>query len=68
MKKVGVEKVIVIGAPLSWASKSSVKAIEGGSTLEAPLEFHAAEGSKAAWAVVKNPKVAIGADWTIDFS
>jgi mannosyl-oligosaccharide alpha-1,3-glucosidase len=68
MKKVGVEKVIVIGAPLSWASKSSVKAIEGGSTLEAPLEFHAAEGSKAAWAVVKNPKVAIGVDWIIDFS
>jgi alpha 1,3-glucosidase len=68
MKDVGVEKVVVIGAPASWAKKSYVKAQAGGKEYDVPLEFHAAEGGKAAWAVVKNPKVAIGADWTIDFS
>jgi alpha 1,3-glucosidase len=64
MKKVGVEKVIVVGAPASWAGKTSVKVAEG----DAELEYHPAEGGKAAWAIVKNPKVAIGADWSIDFS
>jgi alpha 1,3-glucosidase len=68
MKKVGVEKIIVIGAPGSWAGKTTVKAVEGSSTVEVPLEYYLAEGGKAAWAIVKNPKVAIGADWQIDFS
>ncbi|KAI9744271.1 MAG: hypothetical protein M1818_002423 [Claussenomyces sp. TS43310] len=68
MKKVGVERVIIVGAPASWASKTHVNAIEGSSTLEVPLEFHEADGGHAAWACVKNPKVAIGADWKIDFS
>src|SRR6202034_596278 len=63
MKNVSIEKVIVVGAPTSWSSKTGVKVTEGSSSiLEAPLEFYAAEGSKAAWAVVKNPKVAIGSD------
>jgi len=68
MKNVSVEKVIVVGAPSSWSSKTSVKSIEGSNTFEVPLEFYAAEGGKAAWAVVKNPKLAIGSDWKIDFS
>jgi alpha 1,3-glucosidase len=68
MKKVSVEKVIVVGAPASWASKTMVKATEGGRTHGVTIEFHAAENGKAAWALVKNPKVTIGADWNIDFS
>jgi alpha 1,3-glucosidase len=68
MKNVGVEKVIVIGAPNSWSSKTSVKAIEGSSTVEAPLEFHTEEGSRAALAIVRKPKLWIGSDWKIDFS
>ncbi|TVY59550.1 Glucosidase 2 subunit alpha [Lachnellula suecica] len=63
MKNVGVERVVIVGAPKEWASKASVKV--GGA--EAGIEFHAEEGGKAAWAVVKNPKVAIGEDWKIEF-
>jgi alpha 1,3-glucosidase len=63
MKNVGVERVIVVGAPKEWAGKSSVKA--GGK--DASLEFHAEEGNKAAWAVVRSPKVAVGEDWKIEF-
>lgn len=68
MKKVAVEKVIVVGAPDAWANKATVKAAEGSSTRELPLEFHAAQGGMAAWALVKSPKVTIGSDWKIDFS
>lgn len=67
MKDVRVEKVIVVGAPTSWADKTTVKATEAGKVSEVPVEFHAAAGEKAAWAVVKNPKVSIGSDWTISF-
>ena len=63
MKNVGVERVLVVGAPKSWEGKSSVKA--GGK--DTALEFHGEEAGKAAWAVVKSPKVAIGEDWKIEF-
>lgn len=68
LKKVGVEKMIIIGAPASWSGKTAVKATEAGKTLEVPIEYHPAVAGKAAWASVNNPKVAIAADWTIDFS
>lgn len=63
MKAVGVEKVIVVGAPKSWEGKTSVKAGND----EARLEFHGEAGGKAAWAVVKSPKISIGEDWKIEF-
>ncbi|KAH6665765.1 putative glucosidase 2 subunit alpha [Halenospora varia] len=63
MKNVGVERIIIVGAPKSWDGKKTVKAGKG----EAQIEFHAEEENKAAWAVVKNPKVAIGEDWKIEF-
>jgi alpha 1,3-glucosidase len=63
MKTVGVEKVLIIGAPKEWAEKTSVKAGKE----EARLEYHAKEGKKAAWAVVKAPKVLIGEEWKIEF-
>jgi alpha 1,3-glucosidase len=63
MKEVGVEKIVIVGAPKEWASKSSVKVGSG----EAKLEYHAEQGNKGAWAVVKAPKVNIGEDWKIEF-
>lgn len=63
MKDVHVEKIIVVGAPAEWADKASAKV--GGS--EAKIEYHAAEGGKAAWALVKKPNVAIGEDWRVEF-
>jgi len=68
MKIVGVEKIVVVGAPASWSDKTHIKAQEGAKTHKVPIEYHAADGVKAAWAIVKNPKVSIGVDWTIDFS
>lgn len=61
MKDVTVERIIIVGAPESWAGKSTLK---GG----AEIESHAAEGGKAAWATVKKPGVKIAEDWHIDFS
>ncbi|PBP27806.1 glucosidase II alpha subunit [Diplocarpon rosae] len=63
LKSVGVERVIIVGAPAEWAEKTTVKAGQG----DAVLEYHGAEGRKAPWAVVKAPKLAIGEDWTIEF-
>lgn len=61
-----VEKIIVVGAPASWSSKSSVS-ISGAKTSEAALTFHAAAGKKAAWAVVKAPAVEMGRGWSVEF-
>jgi alpha 1,3-glucosidase len=68
MKSVGVERIIVVGAPQEWKGKETVKAVQNGKAVEVPLEFHAAEGGQAAWAVIKNPNVAIGTDWSVHFS
>lgn len=63
MKSVIIERVIIVGAPKEWAAKTSVKSGKD----EARFEYHAADGGKAAWAVVKAPKVKIGEDWKIEF-
>ena len=70
MAKVRVEKVVVIGAPSSWANKIEVLVMEDGAqeAKKVALGWHGAEGKKAAWAVVRDPGVAIGGDWKIDFS
>ena len=69
MKKVDVEKIIVVGAPKEWASKTHVKVGSGEvRNQQARIEYFAGRGNKAAWALVKAPKVIIGEDWTIDFS
>lgn len=63
VKTVGVEKIIIVGAPAEWKTKSVVKIGKE----EARVEYHDAASGKAAWAVVKAPKVKIGEDWTIEF-
>ncbi|KAI9707682.1 MAG: hypothetical protein M1836_000644 [Candelina mexicana] len=69
MGKVRVGKVIVVGAPSQWAGKKEVKVLEdGGKPGTAELTYHAAHDGKAAWAVVRDPKVAIGVGWRIEFA
>lgn len=70
MAKVRVERVIIVNAPKSWQEKSSVLVVEEGSKSgsRASLVCHAEADGKAAWAVVRDPGVAIGRDWRIDFS
>lgn len=69
---VTVERVIVVGAPTSWKGLNSVDVSEEGAKgherREVGFEYHGAAAGKAAWAVVKNPKVAIGEGWKVRFS
>jgi len=69
MANVRVEKVVVVGAPSEWKTKTEVQVVldgaRAGST--APLQFHASKGGKAAYAVVKNPNISIGKSWEIQF-
>ncbi|KAI5290699.1 hypothetical protein KEM54_000708 [Ascosphaera aggregata] len=66
---VNVEKVIVVGAPESWKQMNHVSVlVNGRDQSEAEVTFNAGQGKKAAFAVVKNPKVPVGASWTIDFA
>ncbi len=70
MAKVSVEKVIVVGAPATWAGKTEVLVIEDGAKegRKVALSYHEAGGSHAAWALVRNPSTNIGKGWKIDFS
>lgn len=70
MSNVLIERIVVINAPSSWAKKRSIpvrgSGIRTGTLTD--LSYNAPEDGKAAWAVVRNPRLAIGEDWTIDFS
>ncbi|KLJ12136.1 alpha 1,3-glucosidase [Blastomyces silverae] len=70
MAGVRVEKIIIVDAPDAWESKSTVLVLEEGSQTgsQASLQWHAKQGGKAAYAVVKDPGVSIGNLWKIDFS
>ncbi|MCJ1385410.1 hypothetical protein MMC17_008533 [Xylographa soralifera] len=70
MATVRIEKIVVVGAPVDWQSKTEVLAMEEGAKQgrTVPLNWYAGEPGKAAWAVVRDPGLAIGARWKIDFS
>lgn len=76
MELVRVEKIIVVGAPEAWKSLKEVGITEeesgsqsaAGAGRTAPLEFHDREDGRAAWAVVRDPAVRIGAGWKITFA
>jgi len=66
MKDVKVERVIIVNVPKELNGMQEVS-VSQGSTKNAGLEYHAAEGRKAAWVVVRRPDVSVGADWTISY-
>ena len=70
MNKVKIRKVIVVAAPKSWQEKTEVLVKQDGAKEAKKVEmvWNAAQGAKAAWAVVKNPDVGVGTSWSIDFS
>ncbi|CAI7575718.1 unnamed protein product [Penicillium discolor] len=69
MAGVTVERVVIVDPPAEWKSKNTVTVIEDGakSASTTSLEFYEQEGSKASYAVVKNPNVGIGKAWRIEF-
>ena len=69
MANVRIERIIVVNAPKMWQDRLSVSVLEGSNpTATASLSWHAEADGKAAWAVVRDPGIAIGEDWRIDFS
>ncbi|KAK0832817.1 glucosidase II [Friedmanniomyces endolithicus] len=73
MEKVRVEKVIVVNAPAAWNGREEVEVSEegagkSGAARKVVMEWFAGEGGKAAWAVVRDPGVAIGRGWRVAFA
>ncbi|KAI1746079.1 glycoside hydrolase family 31 protein [Xylaria scruposa] len=68
MHNVAVDKIIVVGAPTSWAHKKEVRLESGGKQSAIKLEYFKSDANQGAFAVVGRVGVRIGADWTIDFA
>lgn len=68
MSDVAVDKIIVIGAPSSWAAKTEVELESGGQKTTVKVDYHIAEGGKASYVILGRVGAKIGADWTIDFA
>ncbi|KAI0002294.1 glycoside hydrolase family 31 protein [Xylariaceae sp. FL0662B] len=68
MRNVSIDKVIIVGAPSSWASKKEVEVESEGKKTLVPLNFHKAEGGKAAFATLGRVGVRIGTDWRASFA
>lgn len=69
MTGVTVERIIVVNAPGTWRLMNDVKVTgqDVKPNAVAGFTYHQAENGNAAWAVVRNPDVKIGNDWTIEF-
>jgi mannosyl-oligosaccharide alpha-1,3-glucosidase len=72
MQGVRVERVIIVGAPASWRGAEDVDVQEeggkkSGGARKADFVFHEQQGKRAAWAVVRDPKVDIASGWKIAF-
>ncbi|CAK7268779.1 glucosidase II [Sporothrix epigloea] len=65
MADVYVDKIVVVGAPSTWAGRISVTATSGGETWTAPLDYTPAIGGRAAFAVVRHLRARAGADWQV---
>ncbi|KAL9124931.1 MAG: hypothetical protein Q9217_005792 [Psora testacea] len=68
MADVRIERVIFIGAPSKWQGKTSVTSEQDSKKHESQLTFRESVGGKAAWAVIKDPKVTITKDWKISLA
>ncbi|SCO82293.1 related to glucosidase II, alpha subunit [Fusarium oxysporum] len=64
MEKVHVDKIIIVGAPKTWDQKE-VQVESEGRTWTAKVQYHAAKGSRAAFAVVGRVGAKVGEDWSI---
>ncbi|KAI1438230.1 glycoside hydrolase family 31 protein [Xylaria sp. CBS 124048] len=68
MGDVAVDKIIVVGAPSSWANKKEAQLELDGNSSPVKLEYVKASANRGAFAVVGRVGAGIGADWTIDFA
>jgi len=63
--KIMVDKIIVVGAPASWANKKEVTVESGGKSWTAAVEFEPATKGRAAFATIKKVGASIAADWKV---
>ena len=68
MEEVKIDKIVIIDPPKEWQEKTSVTVSEEKvkGTRSAPLEHFVQQDGKASFAVLKNPNVGIGKDWTLN--
>jgi alpha 1,3-glucosidase len=74
MEDVRVERIVIVGVPETWESWSEVEISEevvgkakSEGTRKAPMEYYGPVEGRAAWAVVRDPAVKIGAGWKVQF-
>lgn len=67
MSSVRVEKIIIIDAPAAWEGKSTVGVSELETDREVEMAFFKGDGTRANWAVVRNPGVGVGRGWRVSF-
>ncbi|KAK4219231.1 2 subunit alpha glucosidase [Rhypophila decipiens] len=65
MRGVSVDKIMVVGAPSSWANKKEVSVESEGKSWSVEVEYSPAAKGRAAFAVIKKVGARIGADWKI---
>ncbi|TQS37751.1 hypothetical protein Golomagni_01762 [Golovinomyces magnicellulatus] len=63
MKIVGIERIVIVGAPTTWSKVNYVMVGKD----KASLQFFAETGSKSSWAIIKAPNISIADDWMIRF-
>ncbi|KAI0596727.1 alpha glucosidase-like protein [Biscogniauxia sp. FL1348] len=68
MNDVAVDKIIIVGAPSSWANKKEVQLETEGEKSNIKLEYFKADSNRGAFAVLGRVGTKIGADWSIDLS
>ena len=68
MKDVVVERIIVVNAPKSWEGRKEVLVREGGKVRMVLVDSFKGEDGGADWAVVRNPKLRVGEDWSVKFA
>lgn len=66
MEGVRVEKIVIVNAPTSWEGRESVTVKEDGrADRKVQLKVWGAKDGKARWAVIRDPGVGIGRDWSL---
>lgn len=70
LMKIKIERIVIVNAPVSWKTHAHVRASQASTDFEGSAEvtYHESHDRIAAWAVIKNPRVSIVADWIVDFS
>ena len=67
MKDVVIERIIIVNAPKVWEGQKEVDVSEGGKGRKVLVDWFKGSEGAADWAVVKNPRVRVGEDWSMKF-